>query len=77
MVKIILIMKNKIIYTLVIGILILLGFIVVGDFFIAYKEHRSVDEGIIHLLQITIVGLIGIIGTFFGMGISKDKEDKE
>jgi hypothetical protein len=65
-------MKDKIVYTLTIGILILLGFIVIGDFFVALQENRPVDDSVIHLLQITIVGLIGIIGTYFGMKSSKD-----
>jgi len=67
-------MKNKIIYTLVIGILILLGFIVVGDFVVALHENRPVDDSVINLLQVTITGLIGIIGTYFGMKY-RDKEE--
>jgi hypothetical protein len=60
-------MKNNIVYTLVLGILVLLGFIVVGDFVVALHENRPVDDSVINLLQVTITGLIGIIGTYFGM----------
>lgn len=51
---------------LVFGILMLLGFIVIGDFIVALKENRPVDDSIVNLLQLTITGLIGIIGTYFG-----------
>tara|TARA_R110000822_G_scaffold67933_3_gene165324 strand:- start:2366 stop:2563 length:198 start_codon:yes stop_codon:yes gene_type:complete len=58
--------KEKVIYMLVFGILMLLGFIVIGDFIVALKENRPVDDSIVNLLQLTITGLIGIIGTYFG-----------
>ena len=60
-------MKDKIVLILTIGILILLGFIVVGDFVVSLSENRPVDESIVNLLQLTIAGLIGIIGAYFGM----------
>jgi len=60
-------MKDRLALILVLGILILLTIIVVGDFVISLKENRPVDESVIHLLQITIIGLIGIIGTYIGM----------
>jgi len=64
---VIIIMKDKIVLILTIGILILLGFIVIGDFVVALTENRPVDESIVNLLQLTITGLIGIIGAYFGM----------
>jgi len=60
-------MKDRLALILVLGILILLTIIVVGDFVISLKENRPVDESVIHLLQITITGLIGIVGTYIGM----------
>ena len=65
-------MKDRIVNILVIGILILLGFIVIGDFTVALEENRPIDDSVIHLLQITITGLIGIIGTYFGMNNNKN-----
>jgi hypothetical protein len=59
-------MKERVVYLLAVGILTLLGLIVVGDFVVALRENRAVDESVIHLLQLTITGLIGIIGTYFG-----------
>ncbi len=58
--------KDKIIWVMVIGIMSILGFIVVGDFVVALKEGRPVDEKITDLLQIVITGLIGIVGGYFG-----------
>lgn len=58
--------KDKIIYIMVIGVISILGFIVIGDFFIALKESRPVDEKITDLIQIVITGIIGIIGGYFG-----------
>ncbi|MDA9030110.1 hypothetical protein N9H59_03310 [Flavobacteriaceae bacterium] len=60
-------MKDRLALILVLGILILLILIVVGDFVVSLKESRPVDESVIHLLQITITGLIGIVGTYIGM----------
>jgi uncharacterized protein YneF (UPF0154 family) len=63
--------KDRIVYIMIIGVLSILGFIVIGDFAIALKEARPVDEKITELLQIVITGLIGIVGGYFG---SKNKE---
>jgi uncharacterized protein YneF (UPF0154 family) len=63
--------KDRIVYIMIIGVLSILGFIVIGDFAIALKETRPVDEKITDLLQIVITGLIGIVGGYFG---SKNKE---
>tara|TARA_R110000803_G_scaffold38219_4_gene82515 strand:+ start:1865 stop:2062 length:198 start_codon:yes stop_codon:yes gene_type:complete len=59
-------MKEKVVYMLAFGILTLLGFIIIGDFIVALEESRPVDDSIVNLLQLTITGLIGIIGTYFG-----------
>jgi hypothetical protein len=58
--------KDKIIYVLVIGVLAIVGFIVIGDFTISLRENRPVDEKITDLLQIVIIGLIGIVSGYFG-----------
>ena len=46
-------MKDQVINILAIGILALLGFIVVGDFFISLQENRPVDDSVVNLLQLT------------------------
>ena len=58
--------KDKIIYVLVIGVLAIVCFIVIGDFTISLRENRPVDEKITDLLQIVIIGLIGIVSGYFG-----------
>jgi hypothetical protein len=62
--------RDRIVLIMVIGIMSILGFIVLGDFVVALKEGRPVDEKITDLLQIVITGLIGIVGGYFG---SKNK----
>lgn len=64
--------KDKIVLVLVSGIFCLLSLIVVGDFIVALEEKRPVDDAVVRLLQISITGLIGILGTYFGMR-NKDK----
>lgn len=46
------------------GLIILLGIIVIGDYYIAFKEMRPVDEGIVTLLQMAITGVVGIIAGY-------------
>jgi len=60
-------MRDKIVFILSVGLIVLLGMLVIGDFIIALKEKRPVDESIIHLIQISFTGIIGILGTYFGM----------
>jgi len=65
-------MKEKVILILVIGIMLLLTLIVVGDFYVSIEDNRPINENIIHLLQVTITGLVAIVGTYFGMNNKKD-----
>ena len=60
-------MRDKIVFILSVGLIVLLGMLVIGDFTIALKENRPIDESIIHLIQISFTGIIGILGTYFGM----------
>lgn len=59
-------MKDKIVLLLSVGIILILGLLVVGDFIISLEENRPVDESIIQLIQVAITGVIGIVGTYFG-----------
>tara|TARA_E500000318_G_scaffold105746_1_gene112996 strand:- start:272 stop:493 length:222 start_codon:yes stop_codon:yes gene_type:complete len=56
--------KDKIIFTLVAGLLSLLMVITLGDFYVSLKEHKPVDEGIINLLKMSITGIIGIVAGY-------------
>jgi hypothetical protein len=60
-------MRDRVVFILSVGLIVLLGMLVIGDFIIALKEKRPVDESIIHLIQISFTGIIGILGTYFGM----------
>lgn len=60
-------MKDKIIDKLVTGILIVLVILIIGDYIIAYSENRPINEKIINIVHVAIAGLIGIIGTYYGM----------
>ena len=66
--------RDRIILIMVGGIMALLTIIVLGDFWISLKENRPIDDGVIQLLQMSITGLIGIIGGYFG---SKNLDNKE
>ena len=52
--------KDAIIAIITLGVLILLGVIIVGDYIVALEEHRPVDESVITLMKMSVTGLIGI-----------------
>ena len=58
--------KEIVILALTSGILILLGVIIIGDYWVAVKENRTVDTEIITLMKMSITGLIGIIAGYIG-----------
>ena len=58
--------KDIVILSLTTGILILMGVIIIGDYFVAVKEHRPVDGEVITLMKMSITGLIGIIAGYIG-----------
>lgn len=56
--------KDKIVFTLVIGLVTLLFVITLGDFYVSVKEHKPVDEGVINLLKMSITGIVGIVAGY-------------
>ena len=54
-------LKDLIICILVAGVLILLGVVIIGDYYVALQENRPVDESVITLMKMSLTGLIGII----------------
>lgn len=58
--------KDIVVLSLTSGILILLGVIIIGDYFVAVREHRPVDTEVITLMKMSITGLIGIIAGYIG-----------
>ena len=57
-------LKDVIIIGLAFGLMVLLGMIVAGDFYIAMAENRSVDESVINLLKMAITGIVGIVAGY-------------
>jgi hypothetical protein len=58
--------KDIVILLITTGVLILLGTIIIGDYIVALKENRPVDESVITLMKMSVTGLIGIIGGYIG-----------
>ena len=59
-------LKDLIVCILVAGVLILLGVIIIGDYYVALQENRPVDESVITLMKMALTGLIGIIAGWMG-----------
>ena len=59
-------LKDLIVVVLVAGVLILLGVIIIGDYYVALQENRPVDESVITLMKMALTGLIGIIAGWMG-----------
>jgi len=57
--------KDRMVFIMVGGVMTLLTIIVLGDFWVSLQEKRPIDD-IIQLLQMSITGLIGIVGGYFG-----------
>jgi len=58
--------KDIVILLITSGVLILLGIIILGDYYVSLKENRPIDESIITLMKMSVTGLIGIIGGYIG-----------
>lgn len=70
--KITSILKDLSVIIMVSGLLLLLGVITVGDFYVALQEGRPVDESVIELLQMSITGMVGIIAGHISGKHNKD-----
>ena len=58
--------KDIVILLITSGVLILLGIIIIGDYWVAVKEDRPIDDSIIVLMKMSVTGLIGVIGDYIG-----------
>jgi uncharacterized membrane protein len=56
--------KEKTIMIITIGLFILLGIIVIGDFYISLQENKGPDQSVVELLQMSITGMVGIIAAY-------------
>ena len=59
-------LKDLIICILVAGVLVLLGVVIIGDYYVALQENRPVAESVITLMKMSLTGLIGIIAGYIG-----------
>ena len=58
--------KDIVILLITSGVLLLLGIIILGDYYVALQENRPVDESVITLMKMALTGLIGIIAGYMG-----------
>jgi hypothetical protein len=58
--------KDVVVLMITSGVLILLGVIIIGDYWVALEENRPVDESVITLMKMSVTGLIGVIGVYIG-----------
>ena len=58
--------KDIVILLITAGVLILLGVIIIGDYWVAVKENRAIDDSKIVLMKRSVTGLIGVIGGYIG-----------
>ena len=59
-------LKDLVIIMLTSGVLMLLGVIIIGDYYVAVQENRPVDESVITLMKMALTGLIGVIAGYVG-----------
>ena len=58
--------KDIVVLLITTGVLILLGIIIIGDYWVAVKEDRPIDDSIIVLMKMSVTGIIGVIGGYIG-----------
>ena len=69
--------KDVVILMITSGVLILLGVIIIGDYWVALEENRPVDESVITLMKMSVTGLIGVIGGYKIGSITKQKYQQD
>lgn len=58
--------KDIIVLVLVVGLMSILGLIIVDEFKMANENGGALDESIIGLLQMSLTGVIGVVGGYIG-----------
>ncbi len=59
-------LNDLVIIILTFGVLVLLGVIIIGDYYVALQENRPVDESVITLMKMSLTGMIGVIAGYIG-----------
>ena len=65
-------LKDRTVMVMTSGLLMLLGIIVIGDFYVSLKEGKGPDDSVIELLQMSITGMVGIIAGYISGEKKKD-----
>tara|TARA_R110001592_G_scaffold236760_1_gene495339 strand:+ start:432 stop:635 length:204 start_codon:yes stop_codon:yes gene_type:complete len=58
--------KDITVLIMVIGLMGILGLIVIDEFRMANEHGGSLDENIVGLLQMSLTGVIGVVGGYVG-----------
>jgi len=58
--------KDITVLIMVIGLMGILGLIVIDEFRMANENGGSLDENIVGLLQMSLTGVIGVVGGYVG-----------
>ncbi len=58
--------KDIIVLVLVVGLMGIIGLIVVDEFQMANEHGGVLDESVIGLLQMSLTGVIGVVGGYIG-----------
>jgi len=59
-------MKDIVVLVLAVGLMGILGLIVYDEFKMANEDGGELDENIIGLLQMSMTGVIGVVGGYIG-----------
>jgi len=59
-------MKDIVVLVLAVGLMGILGLIVYDEFAMANENGGELDENIIGLLQMSMTGVIGVVGGYIG-----------
>ena len=58
--------KDITVMIMVVGLMSILGLIVVDEFIMANEHGGELDDSIIGLLQMSLTGVIGVVGGYIG-----------
>jgi|TARA_R110000744_G_scaffold337315_2_gene442560 hypothetical protein len=58
--------KDITVMIMVVGLMSILGLIVVDEFMMANEHGGELDDSIIGLLQMSLTGVIGVVGGYIG-----------
>jgi len=66
-------LRDLTVFVMGVGLIGLLITITVGDFYVALREHKPIDESVVNLLSMAITGIVGVVA---GYVTGKDKDPK-